>query len=332
VMPNEAGLSYYRMRPQGDLLPHLLASANKVLTLPERVTLVGDVNALVASGEVQKGVALDLVATLARDKSRHIVDASINVVASIDEMVPAKLRPNYQRFVRKLYQARAHELGWRAHPGEDDNIKQLRRSLLELVANVGGDAELIKQATELTWKWLDAHAAVDPEIVSGILAVASRHGDQKLFDRLHADARKAGDRVERERLLGAMGGFVDPKVVSQSLAIILSDEFELREATGILTGALREPRTRELAYQFVKDHFDEISNKLPQMYRPYLAFTFVALCDDARKAEIQAFFGPRIEKLDGGPRILAQALETLGLCAVQRKAQTPGVEAFLRRQ
>jgi alanyl aminopeptidase len=332
VMPNEAGLGYYRMRPQGDLMPHLLANAGKVLTLPERVTLIGDVNALVSSGEVQKGVALDLVATLAKDKSRHIVDASINVVASIDEMVPAKLRPNYQRFVRKLYQTRAHEMGWRAHPGEDDNTKQLRRSLLPLVADVGRDAELIKQATELTWKWLDAHGAVDPEIVFGVLVVATRNGDQKLFDRLHADAKKTTDRVERERLLGAMGSFVDPKLVSQSLAIILTDEFELREATGMLQGGLRDPRTRELAYRFVKDHFDEIANKLPQMYRPFLAFSFVALCDEARKPEIQAIFGPRIEKLDGGPRIFAQALESLSLCAAQRKAQTPGVEAFLRRQ
>ncbi|HEY0992535.1 MAG TPA: M1 family metallopeptidase [Kofleriaceae bacterium] len=332
VMPNEAGLGYYRMQPQGDLLARLLANAGKVLTLPERVTLVGDVNALVASGEIQKGVALDLVATLSKDKSRHIVDASIGVVASIDEMVPAKLRPNYQRFIRKLYQARAHELGWRAHPGEDENTKQLRRSVLPLVADEGRDAELIKQATELAWKWLDAHSAVEADIVPGVLEVASSNGDQKLFDRLHAEAKKAADRVERERLLGAMGNFSDPRIAAQALALVLTDEFELRQATGLLQGALREPRTRELAFKFIQDHFDEIANKLPQMYRPYLAFTFVALCDDARKPEIEAFFRPRIEKFDGGPRILAQALETLSLCAVQRKAQAPGVEAFLRRQ
>jgi alanyl aminopeptidase len=332
VMPNEAGMGYYRMRPQGDLLARLLANAGKVLTLPERVTLIGDVNALVSAGEVQKGVALDLVATLAKDKSRYLVDASINVVAGIAEMVPVKLRANYQRFIRKLYQARAHEMGWRGHSGEDENTKQLRRGVLPLVAHEGRDADLIKQASDMAWKWLDAHGAIDADIVPGVLVVASRNGDQKLFDRLHADARKATDRVERERLLGAMGNFTDPKLAAQALAIILTDEFEAREAVGLLQGVMRDRRTRELAYQFVKDHFDAISNKLPQMYRPFLAFSFVALCDDARKPEIEAFFKPRIEKLDGGPRVLAQALEVLSLCAAQRKAETPGVEAFLRRQ
>jgi alanyl aminopeptidase len=332
VMPNEGGLGYYRMRPQGDLLAHLLANASKVLTLPERITLIGDVNALVSSGDVKKGVALELVETLARDKSRHIVDASIGVVASINEMVPAKLRASYERFIRKLYQARAHELGWQPRKTDDDNTRQLRTSLLPLVADTGRDAELIKQATELAGKWLDAHKAVDPEIVGAVLTVAGRNGDQKLFDRLHAAAKTTGDRAEREQLLGAMGSFVDPKIVAQALAIVLTDEFEIRETGAIMQRAIAEPRTRELGFAFVKDHFDEITNKLPPLYRPYLAFTFVPLCDDARRPELQAFFAPRIEKLEGGPRLMAQALETMSLCSAQRKAETPGVEAFLKRQ
>jgi alanyl aminopeptidase len=332
VMPNEAGLGYYRMRPEGELLTHLLANASKALTLPERVALIGDVNALVASGEVKKAVALDLVETLARDRSRHLVDASIEVVASLDELVPARLRANYERFVRKLYQARAHELGWQAKQGDDDNTRQLRKSLVPLVADVGRDAELIKQASELSWKWLDAHNAVEPDIARAVLQVASRNGDQRLFDRLHAEARKTGDRVEREHFLAAMGRFIDPKIAAQALALVVSDEFELREAIGLLQGAFAEPRLRELGYAFLKDHFDAISNKLPELYRPYMAFSFVSLCDDARRPEIEAFFRPRIEKLDGGPRILAQALESMSLCSAQRKAQAPGVEAFLKRQ
>jgi alanyl aminopeptidase len=332
VMPNEGGLGYYRMRPQGDMLPRLLANASKVLTLPERVTLIGDVNALVSSGDAKKAVALDLVATLAKDRSRYLVDASIGVVSSLDEMVPAKLRANYERFVRKLYQARARELGWQPRKGEDDNTTQLRKGLLPLVADVARDAELIKQATALAWKWLDAHDAVSPEIARIVLGVASRHGDQQLFDRLHAEAKKTSDRVERERFLGAMGRFVDPKIVAQALAMVLTDEFELREAIGLMQGAFAEPRTRELGIAFLKDHFDEITSKLPEMYRPYLAFTFVSLCDDGRKPEMAAFFKPRIDKLDGGPRIMAQALEAMSLCAAQRKADAPGVEAFLQRQ
>jgi hypothetical protein len=129
-----------------------------------------------------------------------------------------------------------------------------------------------------------------------------------------------------------MGAFTDPKIITQALAIVITDEFEIRESGGLLQGGFQNPRTRTMAYNFVKEHYDAISNKLPEPYRAYMAFTFVALCDDAKKKEIEEFFKPKIEKLDGGPRVYAQALEQLSLCSAARKAQTPGVVAFLKRQ
>jgi hypothetical protein len=56
------------------------------------------------------------------------------------------------------------------------------------------------------------------------------------------------------------------------------------------------------------------------------------VCDESKRADAEGFFRPRIEKFDGGPRAMKQALEQLGLCATMKKAQTPGVIAFLERQ
>jgi cytosol alanyl aminopeptidase len=331
LLTNEGGTGYYRSLPKGKLLEQVLPQAAK-LTLPERVGLLGDVEALVASGDVQNGVALALVATLSKDKSTHIVDASIGIVAGIDEMVPDALRPRYERMIGRLYRARAVELGWASKPGEDDNTKRLRSRLLGLVAGTGRDAQLIAQARALAWRWLDDKQAVQPELVGVVLGIATRYGDAKLFDRIYAEAKQATDRGDRQRLLGALGGFTEPALVARAMALALTDEFELREALGLLQGGFAERRTRPLAYKFVTDHFDKIVAKLPEPYRPFLAFTFVPMCDESRKAEFEAFFRPRIEKLDGGSRVMAQALEALSLCAAARKAQTPGVVTFLQRQ
>jgi aminopeptidase N len=304
----------------------------QLLTLPERVGLLGDVNALVGSGDVQNGVALQLVEQLSKDKSVHIVDASIGTVAGIAEMVPDNLRPNYERLIKKLYRARALELGWKSKPGEDDDTKNLRASLLGLVAGSGREQKLIDEAKALAWKWLDDRKAIEPELVGVALGVAGHYGDEKLFDRIYAEAKQATDRTERVRLLGALGAFAKPELVGRAMALVLTDEFELREALGLLQGGFTDRRTRDQAYKFVVDNFDKIAAKLPEPYRPYMAFTFVAMCDDSRKAEFEAFFRPKIEKLDGGARTMAQALEALALCSAARKAQTPGVVAFLKRQ
>jgi alanyl aminopeptidase len=332
VMPNEGSVGYYRSQLEQPLFTKLIARARKDLSTGERVGLIGDVNALVENGAVGKGVALALVADLAKDPSRHIVDASIGIVAGIDEMVGEKLRPNYERFIRKLYLARAKQLGWQSKPGEGPDAKELRPELLSLVAGDGKDPALDAEATKLAYRWLDDRASIDPTVVGSVLGVAARYGDQALFDRLHAEAKKVTDRAQRARILSALGGFADPKLVAQALALILTDEFDLREAGGLSRGAMSDPRTRLVAYAFVKEHFDEISAKLPPAYRPYMAYFALPLCDDKYKPELEAFLTPRIEKLDGGPLALAHAMEELSLCSASRKAQAPAVEAFLAKQ
>ncbi len=332
VVPNEGYLGYYRSELEPALLDKLIARARKGLPIGERVGLIGDVNALVQSGVVGKGVALALVADLAKDPSRHLVDTSLGIVGGIDEMVPDRLRPNYERFIRKLYLARAKQLGWQSKPNEGPDAKELRPELLALVAGEGKEPGLIAEATKLAWKWLDDRKSVDPTVVGAVLGVAARYGDQKLFDRLHAEAKKVTDRSERGRILSALGGFADPKLVAQALALVLTDEFDLREGSGLSRGAMSDPRTRMIAYAFIKEHFDEISAKLPPAYRVYMAYFALPLCDDKYKPELEAFLKPRIEKLDGGPRTLAQAMEGLSLCSASRKAQAPAVEAFLAKQ
>jgi len=199
-VPNDGELGYYRALPEGPLLGQLLVHA-RALTLAERVGLVGDLDALVDGGELPAGVALRLVADLAKDGSQYLVGQSIRAVVGINEMFDAKLRPNYERLVTKLFAARAKPGGWHSRPGEDDNAKQLPPQLLAVVANHGGDRALIAKATELTWKWLDDHEAIQPELVDTTLGIAARHGDQKLFDRMHADAKATDDRDVRAWLL-----------------------------------------------------------------------------------------------------------------------------------
>jgi alanyl aminopeptidase len=332
VLPNEAELGYYRLRLQPGVLQPLLAHAQAALTVGERVGLIGDLSAMVAAGALPRSAALATVGELAHDKSRHLVDASLALVTGLDELVSDALRPNYQRFLRKLYQPRARELGWQPRPGEGPDTKQLRPELLELVAGDGEDRQLIDAGTKLAWAWLDRHDALAPELVNTALAVAARYGDQRLFDRLHADAKRATDRAEQGRLLRALGAFTAPALVEQALALTLSDEFELRESSALLQGAMADPRSRMTAYRFVQQHFDELSAKLPPLYRPYMAMFIVPLCDEAQRADAEAFLTPKMAGLPGGPLALKQALEELSLCAAGRKVQAPSIEAFLRKQ
>jgi cytosol alanyl aminopeptidase len=342
VYPNAEGNGYYRSAPGADLAARLLKSSDK-LSLRERVNLVSDLQALVSADLLPVGDALTLVARFAKDKSRHLVEQSVSIAAGINDLVPDALRANYARFIRKTYGARAKQLGFAPVAGESDDVRELRPELIALVAGAGEEPTLIAEAQKLAWKWLDEHKAVDPRMTSVVLTIAAKHGDKKLWDRFYAEAKKATDRQERSRMIEAMAAFENPEIIKANHAIVLSGEFELRDSSDLIGTGGRPRRggsrgtgsakvVREMAWSFVKEHFDDIVAKLPRAYGPYLAFAPLSLCSDAAKADMESFLKERISKMDGGPRVYAQALEAMTLCIEDRKAKTPGIEAFLKKQ
>jgi len=55
----------------------------------------------------------------------------------------------------------------------------------------------------------------------------------------------------------------------------------------------------------------------------------IRMCDRTRIDLVRAFFAPRIDRLTGGPRNLAQALEAAELCAARVAAQRDSVLGYL---
>ena len=54
-------------------------------------------------------------------------------------------------------------------------------------------------------------------------------------------------------------------------------------------------------------------------------------CDEEHAADAEAFFRPRVAGMEGGPRVLAEALEEIRLCAALRKTQEPAVRSFFTK-
>ena len=53
-----------------------------------------------------------------------------------------------------------------------------------------------------------------------------------------------------------------------------------------------------------------------------------ASCSAEERARAEEIFRPRVESVLGGPRLLAQAEETLDLCIAQRQREVPSLEQF----
>ena len=56
-----------------------------------------------------------------------------------------------------------------------------------------------------------------------------------------------------------------------------------------------------------------------------------SFCDPESRADLQAFFGPLVDKYTGAPRQLALVLEGVDLCIANKTAQQPSLTAFLQK-
>jgi alanyl aminopeptidase len=331
VVANDGANGYYRVGYSADLLQKI-AKTSDVLSSAERISLMSDVQALASIGKVDYGQVFEIAAKFADDKNPAVVESSMNSLwgAAQGPYFAEEYRPKFRQFVRDVFGKRAQSMGFRSGPKDDDPNREMRAQILQLVADEGNDEKLIAEATKLAKAWLGDRNAVDADIIQTALLIAASHGDMALFDAFVAEAKKAPERQDRNRILRAIGAFRNPAILEKAFALPLDPAFDARETMSILWMASGHPSTTNQAFAFLKKNFDALAARLPREYPGELSWFGAALCDDKRREEVVTFFKDRSPKYAGGPRTLAQSLEAMHICSVRRLAQQPKVEAFLK--
>ncbi|WP_163866411.1 M1 family metallopeptidase [Myxococcus eversor] len=331
VLLNAGGMGYYRAGYSSQQLTQVLAAPKKALTVPERLALLADVEASVSRGDLPLGEALKLVPETATDKDRSIVlgGARLLYLVQEDHLTPAE-RSRFRTWVGQLYGPRAKALGWQPGKDDSDEVKQTRSLHLALATVTGHHPALVHEAQTLAARWLAKRDSVDPEAVNLVLTVAARNADRALHDTLLDRARKAEDRNERTRMITALAGFRDPALVKENLNLAMK-EFDVRDSRPLFGGAFSEPETREVAWSFYREHFDTLAARVRSDELGWLIAMTGSLCDDKLRAEVEAFLGPRVDKLEGAARSYARALESIRLCVEADRLNLTSLKSFLSR-
>ena len=328
VLPNQGGVGYYHVAYGPKDLDALFRAGDR-LSLAERLSVLRDMGALVQSGKLPAAAALAHLADLVKDPSPHIQGAAADLLADMpDRILAADLRPAFSRFIDRTLSKRALEIGLRPKAGESDEIRLIRPSIVGAAALRGENVALGIEADKLARAWLDDPAALEDDMVNVALTIAVRRGDRALFDRLHAEVGKASAPRRRRHLLAAMANFRDPTLVREGLNLFLSKELDPRDALPLL---FQDDRMIDVSFAFLKEHYDAVIARLPGELAGDAPRFAEAFCSAHDRAEVDAFFKGRVEKLTGAPRALAQVLEGITLCNAQRELQAPSFASFLKK-
>jgi len=318
--------------------PALLAKllAGNFLNAAERMTLLNDLTSLLNAGEIGQGELLNAAAAFAKAPERQIVGLAQTSVSSTRQFVPDNLLPNYARFVRQTFGARALELGWAAKSGEDADTGLQRASIVPFVAAQGKEEKLVEEARRLTAEWLKTRKGIDANMVNPVLSTAAQFGDRALFDAMLAELDKTTDRQQRSQLIGAISVFREPALARAVLDMVIHSKLDVRESFFMMMGPLGARETQKLPFEFVKANYDELLKRLPEGggfdARAFLPFVGGNVCDEAGRKEFVEFFEERVKPFTGGPHNYKEVLEAIRLCEAQKAARGADVAAFFANQ
>jgi cytosol alanyl aminopeptidase len=333
VLPNDGMKGYYRSRlAEKGAVANLFAAGGKQLSMPEKVGLLGDLSALVKTGDVELGEALALVPGLVAEDNRHTLSAAAGFVGGLGgDFLPEALRPRYEALVRKTFGPKAKKLGFKVAATDDDDLRLVRPLVLSMAGREGKDPAVRKEALTLGTAWLTDRKAIHADVIDTALAVAIDEGGAEFYDKVLAAAKAEKDRRDRVRMISALTSARNPALVSRGLPLTLTADFDPRESISFMWGATSDYRTRPLAFAFVKENFDALVARLPKDAGASLPFVASSFCDLKIRSESEAFFTGRSTKYTGGPRNLAQSLEYIDLCVAYRARQQASAAAFIEK-
>ena len=325
---NQDCSGYYFVSYRGNLLNQLLEQGFAQCSPAERIGIAGSLGAAVRSADLPLGEALRLQPKLLRDPERRVVTEAASFIGRVREWVPEDLKTNYQRFVRSAIEPIVKGASWESPANEGDDARLQRLALLEVLALAGQDPRLIAQAKDLASAWLANRKAVTPDLVGFVVGIAARNADEALYDRMLAEARKEQDPTDRQVLLVALGSCANPVLAERGLKAVMAKEFQSMDALVLGFCNAGQFETRLFLYDYLKQHYDAIMDALPGEGWG-LARLGNGFSDPKMKADLNDFLKDKDARLTGGPRAIAQALESIDLNYAFKMAQQTSLTEFL---
>jgi len=332
VMPNADASGYYRFALAAADQAHLQAAFAK-LNAEEQRAYADSLAAAFMAGAIDPATLLAALPQLASAPGRQVVTAPFQLVRWIDQQLSADAAASSQlrARVRQIYRPRLAALGVAPKPDESDDDRLLRASLLELLADFGRDPELCADLAARGRHFLglnDAHQidadAVPADLRGLALAMAAAHGDSSVFAAMLQTFRGSGDSLLRGQLLTALGRFTDAELATRARAVSLEANTRSNEISLVVGAQLGEPETRSAARAWLRSEYTALMKKGPRgLGTGFARLDASDRCSNAEADEIDAWHGPRLREIEGGPRRLAQAVESIRLCAALKAAQTP---------
>ena len=329
---NAGADGYFRTAYSRDMLRAIAPDIATSLTEPERLTIVADEWALVRAGRHSVADYLTLASGFGREHVNGVLEEVTARLLFVREyLTSGETRPKYEQFVGSLFGPLYRELGLNASPGDDDDKRASRATVIHTLDMAGNNPSLAAEARAALAKSLSGAAPLDASAANTIAAVAARHGDAAVFDQLLSASQQATSPSERYRYLFALGAFEDPALIDRGLNFSLTPDLRSQDTSLYLRTFFANPLARSRAWAFVKQHWGQLGPKITISGNDVtLTESLGSFCDAGARDDIREFF--KTHKLPAASRTLDQTFERINNCITMKGKETANVATWLAQR
>nr|WP_127155845.1 M1 family metallopeptidase [Xanthomonas perforans] len=329
VFPNARGAGYYRFSLPSKQLAALGKQVGQ-LDDNEQLAYADAINAAYRHGDADNAAVLAALAQLAPSASADVSTALLDRFGWIwrYQATTEAQRGALRKAAEQAYLPRLRALGYTRRSGESIDDTALRTSLASVFALRLQNAEVRKallaqgDAVLAGGKGALDFSAANPDLLGTVLAVTVQERGAPAVQALIDALRTHADPAQRNAMIAALGAVQDPALLKQVRDFALTDAIKVGEMKSLLMRGHSDERSHESMWAWFTANFDRIvqrSGSFDGGGLPALGASGGCSVDEADR--LDAFFKPRLAKLSGADRGLAQTGETIRLCAALRQAQ-----------
>ncbi|MBW2453406.1 MAG: ERAP1-like C-terminal domain-containing protein [Deltaproteobacteria bacterium] len=333
LLPNAGHEGYYRY----GLGAKELEALGKAVRQRDAATKVGYVSnlwALVQAGQLPAPKLLDGLAALKKERDRGVIEQIIATLHRVSgALVEDRARPKFESYVAALLMPHARRLGWDQRPGDTEDDRLLRRSVLTALGVLTADRWMAEQARRRVARLAREGDALDADTATIALRIAARRGaEEATFDRLVAMLKTARTPRQRVAIVQGLGSLGDPTQLRRALALVADGTIRAQDALYIVRAAVDWPDSRAVVIEWLQANLAPLAARFPGFGAARMIGAVRRLCDPAERAAAGRAFGTTVQSIPGAARRLREALEAADLCIDLRQRQATAASDHLARR
>ncbi|MBB3063303.1 M1 family metallopeptidase [Microbulbifer rhizosphaerae] len=320
ILPNAQGSGYYRWTLNEAQWQALLAQFAG-FGPTEQLSIIDSAFAAFEAGGLPESTLLQLVRQSAAADKRQVVTAPLRYLEKYRRnYLGGENQPAFLQFSQGLYQPLLQQTA-----GSGDSEKQLLHSeLLEFMALTAGDPAARKQLAERAmaftgFKQERDEKALVSDLYEAALTVTVQDSGDDFLQHLIAVRGELDDPLFENASANAIGRSDNAGQLERIHQLALSEQLGAREAFGLIANALAEPALQQQHWQWLRQNFPQVVDKIPEQWRRHTPAFARAFCDADQLGEVQRLFADLGKLAPGYQRSLAQTEEQIQLCMALRE-------------